>query len=39
MNKVLVYGNRKSDDIGWDASTPALESAAFLTMKEMGWFD
>lgn len=30
MKKVLVYGNRKMDDISWDASTPVLEAAAFL---------
>jgi hypothetical protein len=32
MTKVLVYGNRKSDDILIDASTPEKEAAAFLKL-------
>lgn len=32
MKKVLVYGNRKADDIAWDASTPELEADAFLKL-------
>ena len=30
--KILKYGNRKIDDIAWDASTPELESQAFLEL-------
>lgn len=32
MKKVLVYGNRKMDDMCWDASTPILESLAYLKL-------
>lgn len=30
--KVLIYGNRKQDDMMWDASTPEQEDAAFLAL-------
>jgi hypothetical protein len=32
MTKVLVYGNRKSDDIIINISTPEKEAAAFLKL-------
>jgi hypothetical protein len=32
MTKVLVYGNRKIDDIIIDASTPEKEAAAYLKL-------
>jgi hypothetical protein len=32
MKKILLYGNRKSDDVAFDASTPELELAAFLKL-------
>ena len=31
MKKILLYENRKCDEV-FDASTPELESAAFLTL-------
>ena len=30
MKKVLIYGNRKSDTLVWDVSSPELERIAFL---------
>lgn len=30
--KILVYGNRKSDDIYYDASTPEKEDIAYLAL-------
>jgi len=32
MKKVLIYENRKTDPICWDASTPELENQAFLAL-------
>lgn len=32
MKEVLVYGNRKQDDMIWDVSTPELRYAAFLKL-------
>lgn len=32
MKRVLVYGNRKSDSVIWDASTPKLEEKAFKAL-------
>ena len=43
MMKVISYGNRKSDQILWDASTPELEAAAHLALfrylKEYGVYE
>jgi hypothetical protein len=30
--KLLVYGNRKQDDMIWDVSTPEKRAAAFLAL-------
>ena len=32
MTKILVYGNRKSDDIYYDISTPEKEDASYLAL-------
>jgi hypothetical protein len=32
VKKVLIYGNRKQDDMCWDVSTPELRSRAFLEL-------
>lgn len=32
MSKILVYGNRKSDDLFYDASTLDRENAAYLAL-------
>lgn len=32
MKRVLLYGNRKSDTIVFDVTTPALEAAAYLAL-------
>lgn len=33
--RVLVYGNRKQDDVIYDVSTPEKEAAAFLLLFKM----
>lgn len=30
--KILIYGNRKQDDMMWDISTPEQRAAAFLIL-------
>lgn len=40
MQKILVYNNRKIDDMSWDVSTPAKETRAFkelFTMLDRDW--
>lgn len=30
--QILIYGNRKAEDVFWDISTPELRAAAFLDL-------
>jgi predicted ABC-class ATPase len=35
MKKILLYENRKSDPVAFDASTPELENTAFLKLFKL----